>query len=144
MTVNSWNSVVDTNINGVFWAIKCASNYMINNREGVILNISSVASKKAVNGQSNYASSKAGVEALTRVAALELAQYNIRVNSISPGYIDTDMLSNVIGIKEIIDTIPLNRLGRVEDIAELAAFLISEKSGYITGQNFIIDGGVTL
>ena len=73
-----------------------------------------------------------------------MAQYNIRVNSISPGYIDTDMLSNVIGIKEIIDTIPLNRLGRVEDIAELASFLISEKAGYITGQNFIIDGGVTL
>ena len=117
---------------------------MIKNKGGAIVNISSVLSHKSVVGQINYSSSKAGVEALTRSSVLELAKNNIRVNSISPGYIDTDMLSSLGKIHDIIESIPLNRLGDVQDVSDFVCFLLSDKAKYITGQNFIIDGGLSL
>ena len=143
MTEKSWNDVIKTNLNGTFWTIKIVSKQMIKQRSGVVVNISSATTKKAALGQSNYMSSKAGVEALTRAAALELARYNIRVNSVSPGYIDTEMTDRIDKGK-LIDIIPLRRFGKPKDVAELVSFLISKKSSYITGQNFVVDGGLTL
>lgn len=139
-----WKYVIEINLNGTFWTVKQASKYMIKNKGGAIVNISSVLSHKSVVGQINYSSSKAGVEALTRSSVLELAKNNIRVNSISPGYIDTDMLSSLGKIHDIIESIPLNRLGDVQDVSDFVCFLLSDKAKYITGQNFIIDGGLSL
>ena len=122
MTQKSWENVINTNLNGTFWAIKSACKFMVKNKGGVILNISSVVSNKATLGQSNYSSSKAGIEALTRNSALEFAKDNIRVNSISPGYVGTDMLSGVSNLEQIVEKIPLGRIGNVKDVSELALF----------------------
>lgn len=144
MTEKAWKDVIEVNLDGTFWTVKQASKYMVKNKGGAIVNISSVVSHKTVIGQINYSSSKAGVEALTRSSALELAKYNIRVNSVSPGYIETDMLSYLGKIDDITEAIPLNRLGDVQDVSDLVCFLLSDKAKYITGQNFIIDGGLSL
>lgn len=144
MIDKAWKYVIEINLNGTFWTVKQANKYMMKNKGGAIVNISSVLSHKTVVGQINYSSSKAEVEALTRSSVLELAKNNIRVNSISPGYIDTNMLSSLGKIHDIIESIPLNRLGDVQDVSDFVCFLLSDKAKYITGQNFIIDGGFSL
>ncbi|VSW63516.1 3-ketoacyl-ACP reductase [Streptococcus pneumoniae] len=144
MIDKAWKYVIEINLNGTFWTVKQANKYMMKNKGGAIVNISSVLSHKTVVGQINYSSSKAEVEALTRSSVLELAKNNIRVNSISPGYIDTNMLSSLGKIHDIIESIPLNRLGDVQDVSDFVCFLLSDKAKYITGQNFIIDGGLSL
>ena len=144
MTEKAWRDVIEVNLNGTFWTIKQASKFMLKNKDGVIVNLSSVVSHKTVVGQINYSSSKAAIEALTRTAALELSSYNIRVNSVSPGYIETGMLSSLSEVDNVIENIPLKRLGNVQEVSELICFLISDRAKYITGQNFVIDGGLSL
>ncbi|TWM58873.1 3-oxoacyl-ACP reductase family protein [Bacillus paralicheniformis] len=143
MNEKSWKKVIDTNLTGTFNYSKFASQVMKKNDGGCIINISSVSSLKSITGQTNYSASKAGINSLTKTFAHELASDNIRVNAIVPGYIDTEMVDS-LNLEEIIKTIPLKRLGTGSEIASIVNYLISEEAGYITGQLFVIDGGLTL
>lgn len=143
MNEKSWKEVIDTNLTGTFNYSKFASQVMKKNGGGCIINISSVSSLKSITGQTNYSASKAGINSLTMTFAHELANDNIRVNAIVPGYIDTEMVDS-LNLEEIIKTIPLKRLGTGAEIASLTNYLISEEASYITGQLFVIDGGLTL
>ena len=141
-----WDEVINVNLKGYYNTIKIVSRYMLKNRSGKIINISSVIGQIGNSGQSNYAASKAGVEGMTRALAVELGVKNINVNCIAPGYIQTEMTEKLD--KHIIDDMknntPLNRLGLSEDVANLVCFLSSELSSYITGQIINVDGGMTI
>ena len=146
MTEEDFDSVIDTNLKGTFNCVRFASRYMMKQRQGRIINISSVVGVAGNAGQVNYAASKAGIIGLTKSAARELASRNITVNAIAPGFIETDM-TNVLSeeIKEkSVSQIPLGKFGKPEDIAAAAAFLASEKAGYITGQVIHVDGGMVM
>ena len=119
---------------------------MLKNKLGKIINISSVIGQIGNSGQSNYAASKAGVEGMTRSLAVELGSRNININCIAPGYIKTDMTKNLNDniINNMKQSIPLNKLGTSQDIANLVSFLCSDLSSYITGQVINVDGGMTI
>ena len=120
----------------------CTRNF-IRNKYGKIINISSVSALLGLAGQCNYAASKAGIIAMTKSAARELASRNVCVNAIAPGFISTDMTKE-LDSEEILTRIPLKRLGDPEDVANLAAFLASGASDYITGETIRIDGGLAI
>lgn len=146
MNVEDFNRVIDVNLKGCFNTIKCASRYMIKQKYGKIINMSSVIGITGNAGQANYAASKAGVIALTKSAAKEFASRNINVNAIAPGYIETRM-TEVLNDKikeEIIDKIPLKKAGNPEDVAKTALFLACDESNYITGQVINVDGGMVM
>ena len=119
---------------------------MVKNRNGRIINISSISGLMGNPGQVNYSSSKAALNGFTKSLAKELGSRNITVNSVAPGFIETDMTSflDETAKKNVIETIPLKRLGRPEDVAELVLFLASEEASYITGQTISIDGGLLM
>lgn len=146
MSPEDWQSVIETNLNGTFYFCKAAGKEMMGKRSGSIINISSVAAQHSNKGQSNYAASKAGIEALTRTLAAELAGRKVRVNAIAPGFIETDMTETVrtMAGDAIQKAIPLKRYGQPVDIANVAVFLASDQSGYITGQVLTVDGGLSL
>ena len=144
MTPKQWHSVINTNLHGTFNCTKAVVKYMIKQKSGKIINISSIIGQIGNKGQSNYAASKAGIVGFTKSLAKELGPRNINVNAINPGYIKTNMTTNIKNEKEFLNTIPLKRYGLVDDIANLACFLGSEKSNYITGQAINIDGGLAL
>ena len=141
MTEDDWNEVINTNLTGVFRVTKLVAKGMLKQRWGRVINISSIAGIMGNPGQTNYSASKAAVDAFTRSLAKELGSRNITVNSIAPGFIETDMTEGILD-KSIVDKIPLNRAGTVEDIASLVNFLCSEESNYITGQTLVVDGGL--
>ena len=143
MKCEDFSDVVNTNLGGCFNMIKACSRNFIRNKGGKIINIASVSAIMGIAGQSNYAASKAGIIALTKTAAREFAAKNICVNAIAPGFISTDMTES-LNSEEIIGQIPLKRLGKPEDVANLAAFLASDASGYITGETIRIDGGLAI
>lgn len=146
MEKNDWDQVLRTNLSGMFNMTRLVARHMMVERKGRIVNISSIAGSFGGKGQANYAASKAGVNALTRVLALELGRKNITVNAIAPGMIETkmsDMVRNLAG-EDIKSRIPMSRFGKPEDIAEAVIFLISDRAGYITGQVITIDGGLSL
>ncbi len=143
MNCDDFGSVVGTNLGGCFNMIKALSRNFIRNKGGRIINIASVSAIMGIAGQSNYAASKAGIIALTKTAAREFASKNICVNAIAPGFISTDMTKS-LDSDGIIGQIPLKRLGQPEDVANLAAFLASDASGYITGETIRIDGGLAI
>lgn len=144
MSDEDWKRVVDTNLNSVFYVTKWVSRIMMQQREGNIINISSLSAFKGLPGQANYAASKGGVISFTRVVARELAMFGIRVNAIAPGLIETDILKdmNKEALKELTDGIPLGRIGTVKDIVGAVLFLASNNSDYITGETLLIDGGL--
>lgn len=146
MTPEDWQSVIETNLNGTFYYCKAAGREMMGKRSGSIINISSVAAQHSNKGQSNYAASKAGIEALTRTLAAELAGRKVRVNAIAPGFIETDMTEAVRSMAgdTIQKAIPLKRYGQPVDIARAAVFLGCDDSAYITGQVLTVDGGLSL
>jgi len=146
MKTEDFKKVIDVNLVGTFNMTKAASAVMMKKRTGRIINISSVVGLRGNAGQVNYASSKAGVIGLTKSVAKELAKRNITCNAIAPGYIETDMTGALSDkIKEnILSGIPLGTLGHVEDIANLAYFLASDESKYITGQVIAVDGGMSM
>ena len=119
---------------------------MIKNKNGKIINISSVIGQIGNSGQSNYAASKAGIEGMSRALAVELGSRNININCIAPGYIETNMTNQLDEkvLNNMKQNIPLNKLGSVEDISNLACYLASDLSLYITGQVINVDGGMTI
>ena len=141
MTEDDWGEVIDTNLNSVFRMTKLVVRGMLKKKWGRIINISSISGSMGNPGQTNYSASKAGVEAFSRSLAKELGSRNITVNSVAPGFIQTDMTQGLID-DEITKKIPLQRVGSVEDVASLINFLVSEESNYITGQTLVVDGGL--
>ena len=139
-----WDVVINTNLKGAFNLTRAASRTMIKKRAGKIINIGSVVGSIGNAGQANYAASKAGLEGLTKAVARELAGRNIQANLIAPGFIVSDM-TDALDEKArnaIIESIPLNRLGKPEDVAEAALFLASSGSDYITGHVLHVNGGL--
>ena len=144
MKDEDWDNVLATNLTGTFNLTKALIKGMIKNRHGRIINISSVSGLMGNPGQVNYSSAKAGISGFTKSLAKEVGSRGITVNSIDPGFIETDMTSYLDedDKQKLIQNIPLNRLGCVNDIAELAIFLASEDASYITGQTISVDGGL--
>lgn len=144
MTNDDWHDVINTNLTGTFNVSRNAIITFLKQKSGNIVNISSVSGVAGLARQTNYASSKAGIIGFTKSLAKEVAAYNIRVNAVAPGFIETDMLS---GLKEehkeaLIKQIPLGKFGTAEDVARAVKFLLSDASSYITGQTIVIDGGL--
>jgi len=147
MREEDWDKIIDTNLKGVFLCAQAAAQIMIPQKQGSIINIASM-SAFAVNvpqKQAAYNTSKAGVTMLTKSLAVEWAQYGIRVNSICPGYIKTDMiLSTMTHLFPIWESLtPLGRLGNPEELSGAVIYLASEASSYMTGHNLVVDGGYT-
>lgn len=146
MSEEDYDAVLDTNLKGTFHCIRFAARQMIKQRSGRILNISSVSGVLGNAGQANYAASKAGVIGLTKSAAREFAGRGITVNAIAPGFIHTEMTEALPEkVREnAVAQIPLGRFGEAEEVAEAAAFLVSDRAGYMTGQVLHIDGGMAM
>ena len=146
MSEEEWDRVIAVNLKGTFVCTKIVSKVMIKQRSGRIVNLASIIGIIGNAGQANYAASKAGIIGLTKSVAKELASRNVRVNAIAPGFIKTDMTSKLSEDvqKKILSVIPLARFGDAKDVAELALFLSSESSSYITGQVIQVDGGMVM
>ena len=145
MPAEDWNRVIDTNLNGVYRWCKAVTRPMLGARRGNIINLASIAGLVGVMGQTNYAASKGALLAFTRALAAELGAKNIRVNSVVPGFIETDMSARVPRqIKQKnLDHIVQKRFGKPEEIASVVTFLASEGASYIMGQSIVVDGGLT-
>lgn len=144
MTVEQWDRVIETNLSGLFYVTRPVWNLMLERRFGRIINISSVNGQRGQFGQVNYSAAKAGVHGFTMALAQEGAAKGVTVNSVSPGYIDTPMTA-AMGkeIREaIIGGIPMGRMGEPEEVAQAIAFLADDASGYITGANLPVNGGL--
>lgn len=143
---DDWDAVQNANLRGAFAAIRAVSRGMMKKRNGRIINIASIVGLIGNKGQANYAASKAGLIALTKSVARELGSRNILVNAIAPGFIETEMTAAMT--PEARDAlgkqIALERLGKVEDVAAMAAFLASDLASYITGQVLVVDGGMVM
>ena len=144
MKEEEWKDVIDVNLNSVFFTCQIAIKAMIKNKWGSIVNITSVVGHTGNAGQANYTASKAGVVAMTKSLAKEYAKKNIRVNCVSPGFIDTDMTKDLKEEykNELLKNIPINRLGTGNDIANAVIFLCSDNSSYITGETIHVNGGM--
>ncbi len=146
MKPEDFNEVINVNLIGTFNMTKNVINYMMKERKGRIINVSSVVGISGNAGQTNYAASKAGIIGFTKSLAKEVASRNILVNAIAPGFIQTDM-TNILkeNVKDEIEkTIPLKRMGTAKDVANVVKFLVSEDSSYITGQVIQVDGGMLM
>ena len=145
MKPEDWQAVIDLNLTGVFLCTRAASKVMLKQRSGRIINIASVAGQMGNPGQANYSAAKAGVIGFTKTVAKELASRGITVNAVAPGFITTDMTSNLSNSEEILKFIPLGRYGQPEEIAGMVRFLAADPAAaYITGQVFNVDGGMVM
>jgi len=147
MSLDSWNKVINTDLTSVFLCTREALKIMYNVKtQGKIINIASVSGVVGLEGQANYSAAKGGVIALTKSVAKEVANYGITVNVIAPGFIETDMVKKVPQEKvaEIVDSIPIKRVGTVEEVAKLTGYLAGDDSAYMTGKVFTIDGGMVI
>ena len=146
MSEAEWDAVIDVNLKGTFNCIKAASKLMIKQRSGKIINIASIIGIIGNAGQANYSASKAGIIALTKTTAKELACRNINVNAVAPGFIQTEMTAKLPEDvqRKMLEAIPLSKFGSPKDVAALCVFLASEEANYITGQTIVIDGGMVM
>ncbi len=144
MKDEDFDRVVSINLKGSFYCIREASRIMARQRRGHIVNISSVVGQMGNAGQANYVSSKAGLIGLTKSAALELAGRNVTVNAVAPGFIESDMTSGLAEkvVSSYLDRIPLKRMGKPEEVADVVAFLVSDRAAYVTGQVIAVNGGM--
>jgi 3-oxoacyl-[acyl-carrier protein] reductase len=144
MKEEEWDSVIDINLKGVFLTSKATVKYMLKQRSGKIINITSVVGLMGNPGQANYVAAKSGIIGLTKTMAKEFATRGIRVNAVAPGFIETDM-TDVLKDEtrnDLIRQIPLGTLGKAEDISKAVLFLASDDSNYITGQTLSVNGGM--
>jgi len=146
MTHEDWQDVIDVDLTGVFNFTKACIVTFLKQKSGCIINISSVSGISPLPGQVSYASAKSGVIGLTRALAREVAPYNVRVNAIAPGFIETDMVNslNENYRKKILELIPFKRLGTTDEVAQGCVYLASSHASYITGQVLTIDGGLSI
>ena len=146
MSQAEWDAVLNVNLKGAFNCIKAVSLPMIKQRSGKMINIASIIGIIGNPGQANYSASKAGIIALTKTAAKELASRKINVNAIAPGFIQTEMTARLSEElkQKMKEAIPLNKFGSPEDVAAVCVFLASEDSRYITGQTIVVDGGMVM
>lgn len=146
MSEVEWDAVINVNLKGTFNCTKAASKVMVKQREGRIINIASIIGIIGNPGQANYSASKAGIIALTKTTAKELASRNINVNAVAPGFIQTEMTAKLSQDlrNKMLSAIPLARFGSPSDVANICLFLASEESSYITGQTIIVDGGMVM
>ena len=146
MSESDWDMVLNINLKGAFHGTKAVTRPMMKRRWGRIINISSVVGLTGNAGQSNYAASKAGLIGFTKSSAKEFASRGITVNCIAPGYIETEMTGAISEKAKdaLLDQIPMGRIGSAVDIAAMVTFLASDEAGYITGQTFTVDGGMTM
>jgi len=144
MSEEDWDAVLDINLKGAFLFTKAVSKYMMKQRAGAIVNIASIIGLIGNAGQCNYAASKAGLIALTKSVAKELASRNVRANAVAPGFIKTKMTDKLPEDirKKMLEAIPLGRFGEPEDVAEVALFLASDAAAYVTGQALTVCGGM--
>jgi 3-oxoacyl-[acyl-carrier protein] reductase len=144
MKPEEWQSVVDTNLGGLYRIIKPALRGMMKARWGRIINLSSVVARMGNPGQTNYVASKAGIEGFTRALALEVASRGITVNAVAPGFIETDMTAVLTEaqVRQMQERIPLGRMGSGADVAHAVAFLASDAAGYVTGVTLPVNGGM--
>lgn len=143
MDIEKWRKVMSTNLDSLYHVTSLVINGMCDRGFGRIINISSINGQKGQFGQTNYSAAKAGMHGFTKALALEVAKKGITVNTISPGYISTEMMQEVPKdiLEGIVAQIPIGRLGEPEEIARAVGFLVDERSGFITGSNFCINGG---
>ena len=141
-----WDAVLDANLRGAFASIRAASRGMMKRRRGRIINIASIVGLIGNKGQANYAASKAGLIALTKTVAKELGSRNILINAVAPGFIETEMTASMTpeAREALGKQIALERLGTAQDVAAIVAFLASDLASYITGQVFVVDGGMVM
>lgn len=144
MKDDDWDTVLDVNLKGAFLCTRAVARLMTRQRNGRIVNISSVVGQMGNAGQANYCASKAGLHGLTRATARELAKRNITVNAVAPGFIQTDMTEALSEQQrnELLGQVPLARLGQVDDVAAAVLFLASDQAGYVTGQVIGVNGGM--
>lgn len=144
MTEEMWDAVINVNLKSAFNLTKAVQRYMLKQRSGSIINMSSIVGLGGNAGQANYAASKAGMIAFTKSVAQEIGARNIRVNAIAPGFIETDMTAKLPDEvkKEWAEKIPLKRAGKPEDVANMAIFLASDMASYVTGQVITVCGGM--
>ncbi|WP_343635302.1 3-oxoacyl-ACP reductase FabG [Fluviicola sp.] len=141
VTEDDWDAVLNTSLKGMYNCTQAIIQRMLRQRSGRIINIASLSGLKGVPGQTNYSAAKGGMIAATKALSQEIAKRNITVNAIAPGFIESDMTSD-LDMNELKRMVPANRFGKVEEVAYLASFLASEKAAYITGEVININGGI--
>lgn len=146
MPAEDFDVVIQTNLRSAWLVSKAAAKSMMRKRTGTIINVSSISGIMGNGGQSNYSASKAGMIGLTKSMARELSGRGIRVNAVAPGYIPTDLTASLPAdmMSKLMENIPLQRLGTVEDVAHAVSFLASDKASYITGHVLVVDGGLAM
>jgi 3-oxoacyl-[acyl-carrier protein] reductase len=146
MEPETWRAVLSTNLDGVFNVCRSVVFNLMKRKGGCIVNIGSVGGVYGYATQSNYSASKAGVIGFTKALAKELGPYNVRVNVVAPGAIDTEIIKDVAPkkIERIVSSIPMRRVGQAQEVADLVSFLASDRARYITGQTIQIDGGIVI
>lgn len=144
MSSSKFNDVIDTNLLGTFYCSREVIKQMMKNKKGSIVNIASTSGISGAKGQTNYSASKGGIISFTKSLALESAEYNIRANVVAPGFIETNMTKemNQDVLNSMLELIPLKRLGKPEEVANVTTFLASDNASYITGKTITIDGGL--
>jgi 3-oxoacyl-[acyl-carrier protein] reductase len=138
---DDWHRVIDTNLSAAFWTTRRALGPMLRARFGRIVNVASVVGPRANAGQSNYAASKAGLIGFTRTVAAEVARRGVTVNAVAPGFVDTEMTSELPA--EVLASVPARRAGTPEEVAACVRFLAGEAAGYVTGTTLTVDGGMS-